>query len=581
MLREFRTLLPYLSKYRLRYFFGFLCLIIVDAAQILIPQFIKRAVDTISLGTYKLSDVLYWCILLVALALVLSIGRFFWRFFIHGSSRSIETELRDRLFAHLMNLSSGFFQRQKIGDLMARATNDLNAVRMAIGMGFVALVDGTVMASAILVVMFSQNPDIAIRAVLPLPFVTVVILLFGKAVGSRFARVQESYSKLSEISQESLSGIRVVMTFVKEAHFLKKFADANNDYRVANMELVKVFGFFFPLVTFLSGITTVILLRFGGESVLDGSMSPGDFVSMFSYLQMLVWPMVGAGFTVNMLQRGAKSLVRVNEILNTKSEIESPPRPVARHSEAHGTIAIRNLSFLFEEDRPVLRNLSLDIPAGTIIGLFGKTGSGKTTFLKLLPRLLNPPPGSVFVDGVDVRDWDLFSLRSLYGVTPQETFLFSDSLRANIAYGFPEIDENRLKDAAAVSTISRDLDDFKDGWDTVIGERGVTLSGGQKQRVSISRAIAVDPEILLLDDAFSSVDTETEAKILEALLERRKGKTTILVSHRISTLRRADRIVVFNQGTIADVGTHAELMKHGGLYAVTAKLQQLEGSSNA
>ncbi|MFA6507256.1 MAG: ABC transporter ATP-binding protein [Treponemataceae bacterium] len=583
MLKEFRTLLPYLRRYRYRYLLGFVCLAVVDAAQILIPQFIKRAVDIIASGTYAMLDILVWCVLLVAVAVVLSLGRFLWRFFIHGSSRAIENELRDKLFAHMIGLSSVFFQRHKVGDLMARATNDLSAVRMAIGMGFVALVDGTFMASAILIVMFVQNPGVTLWAVLPLPLVTVLILFFGNAVGKRFTRVQEAYSKLSEIAQESVSGIRVITTFVKEEYFTRKFTDANDEYLIANMALTKIFGFYFPLISFLSGLTTLILLRFGGVRVLDGSMSPGELVAMFSYLQMLIWPMVGAGFTVNMLQRGAKSLRRVNEILETESEIRSPDNPVSRKaSSSHGiAIKVKNLTFAYEEAKPVLRDISISLPAGKTIGIFGKTGSGKSTFLKLLPRLLNPPPGTVFIDGIDVHDWDVTELRSLFGVTPQDTYLFSDSVRANIAYGMSEIQENRLRDAASLSTISRDMEDFKDGWDTIIGERGLTLSGGQKQRVSISRAIAIDPEILLLDDALSSVDTETEKKILDSLLNDRSGKTTILVSHRISALRRADYVVVFADGAIAEQGPPQMLADANGIYAETSKLQQFADAIDA
>jgi len=409
MLREFRSLIPYLKRYRLQYGIGFVFLIIVDAAQILMPQLLKRAVDTISGGVYELSSVLRWSLLLVVAASVLSIGRFFWRFFIHGSSRRIESELRERLFAHMISLSSDFFQKNKIGDLMARATNDLNSVRMSIGMGLVAFVDGTIMAAAILVVMFSQNPSVAFYSVLPLPLVTVLILFFGKVVGKRFSAVQEKYSTMSEISQETVSGIRVVKSFVKEAYFLKKFADSVDDYLTANMELVKVFGFFFPFIAFLSGITSLILLRFGGVHVLDGAMSAGDLVAMFSYLQMLIWPMTGAGFTVNMLQRGAKSLKRVNAILETESSVidaESPIRPKSA-SGVKGLIQIRNLDYSYGEGRPVLEGVDLTLPSGAAVGIFGKTGSGKSTFLKLLPRLLDPPPKSIFIDGIDVRDYDM------------------------------------------------------------------------------------------------------------------------------------------------------------------------------
>ena len=312
-------------------------------------------------------------------------------------------------------------------------------------------------------------------------------------------------------------------------------------------------------------------------------MSPGELVAMFSYLQMLIWPMVGAGFTVNMLQRGAKSLHRVNEIFQTESEIKSPLLPVSRKTPVSREIEIqvRNLSFAYGEDKQVLRDISVALPAGKTIGIFGKTGSGKSTFLKLFPRLLDPPAGTVFVGGIDVRDWEVSELRSLFGVTPQDTYLFSDSVRANIAYGDPELAEHRLRDAASLSTISRDMEDFTDGWDTIIGERGLTLSGGQKQRVSISRAVAVNPEILLLDDALSAVDTETEKKILDALFSVREGRMTILVSHRVSALRRTDYILVFDAGAIVETGTHSELIASGGTYAETAKLQQLEESIDA
>lgn len=583
MMHNYKTLIPYFARYRKRYILGFLCLLLVDAAQIVIPQLIRKAIDTIASGEYRLWDVLGFCGLLISVALVLSIGRFLWRYFIHGSSRSIEKELRDALFAHLIGLSSSFFQRHKVGDLMARATNDLGAVRMAIGMGLVAFVDGTVMAAAILVVMFVQNPAVALWAVLPLPLVTLLILFFGKAVGKRFTRVQEAYSKISEVAQESVSGIRVIKAFVKEDYFTRKFSDANDEYRRANMGLTKVFGFYFPLISFLSGLTTLILIRFGGARVLEGSMTPGELVAMLSYLQMLIWPMVGAGFTVNMLQRGAKSLARVNEILETENEIQSPkfPSERTRRTDPSVEILVRDLDFSYGDDKLVLKGVSVRFPAGKTIGLFGRTGSGKSTFLKLLPRLLDPPPGTVFIDGIDVRDWNVTELRSLFGVTPQDTFLFSDTVRSNIGYGVSGLDDQRLRDAAALSTISRDLEDFKDGWDTLIGERGLTLSGGQKQRVSISRAVAVEPEILLLDDALSSVDADTEKKILDALLKKRAGQTTILVSHRISALRRADLVIVFDEGAVVEQGTPQALLSAGGLYAETAQLQQLADSIHA
>ncbi len=578
-LKEFRTIGSYLKRYRYRYAIGFVFLAIVDGAQILIPQFIKRAVDIISGGNYGLASIVRLGLGMIAVAAVISVGRFLWRYFIHGSSRRIETELRDRLFAHLLLLSSGFYQKNKTGDLMARATNDLNAVRMAIGMGLVAFVDGTLMASAILIVMFIHDARTAALSIAPLPVITVLILAFGNAVGKRFKRAQESYSSMSDVVQESFAGIRVVKSFVKEAWFTRKFADANDDYREANMALVRIFGLFFPLISFLSGLTTLILLLVGGSRVVEGAMSPGELVAMFSYLQMLIWPMLGAGFTINMLQRGAASLARVNEILSTVPEISSPASPAARPPEAARSalaIEIRGLDFSYPDGTAAVSGLSLAVPRGSMLGILGRTGSGKSTLLRLLPRILDPPAGAVFVDGIDVRDWDLHDLRSLFGVTPQDTYLFSDSVRNNIAYGAPGVDEDRLRAVAELSAIAGDLDDFKDGWNTVVGERGLTLSGGQKQRVAISRAAARDPDILILDDALSAVDAETEERILARLVRERRGKTTIIVSHRVSTLQHADSVLVLDRGQAAEYGTPAELAAGDGFYAETARLQQLE-----
>jgi len=574
---EFRTLLPALKKYRTHYFWGLVCLLVVDLAQMVIPQFIKRAIDLISSGAAARTSLLLLAAAMIGSAALISSGRFLWRFFIHGASRRIETELRDRLFAHLMRLSFDFYQGNKIGDLMARATNDMNAVRMAIGMGFVAFIDGTVMAAAILVIIFIEDGRTAALAVLPLPFITVLILAFGRAVGQRFKRAQEAYSALSETVQETFAGIRVIKSFVKGSWFVKKFADTNDDYRKANMELVKIFGLFFPLISFLSGITTLILLLAGGSRVIEGRMSAGTLVAMFSYLQMLIWPMVGTGFMINMMQRGAASLGRINEILAVEPLISSPAGALeAPLTASPYAVELRDLHFAYPNGTLALRGVDLRLPRGSILGLLGRTGSGKTTLLKTLSRMLDPPPGTVFIDGMDVRDWDLGALRSRFGVTPQDTYLFSASIKNNIAFGVPEAEEPRLEAVAELSAIAQDLGDFKEGWDTVIGERGLTLSGGQKQRVAISRAVLRDPEILLLDDALSAVDAQTEKRILERLLAERRGRTTILVSHRVSTLANADLVIVLDSGGISEIGTPRELAEGTGFYAQMARLQRLE-----
>ena len=613
-LKNYRSLLPYLSCYRWRYLFGLICLIIVDAAQIIIPQFIRRAVDLISSGVFEWKEIISLCLWMITIMALISLGRFFWRYFIHGSSRRIETEMREKLFEHLQSLSWDFYQKNKIGDLMARSTNDLNAVRMAIGMGLVALVDFVVMASAILAIIFAQDARSALVSIIPLPLITALILVFGKSVAKRFQAHQEAYSKMSDTAQETFAGLRVVKSFVKEWWFVKKFAANNDEYRMASMELVRLFGFFFPLVTFLSGLTVLLMLVIGGIRVINGLMTPGSLVAMFRYLNMLIWPLMGAGFMVNMIQRGAVSLARINEVLNTVPSIKDPvpeffttnhqkPRTFGTtrtYKEAIETrvrdgsayrrydgswlinaIEIKNLSFSYGEGNTALENINLTVNRGEWLGVMGKTGSGKSTLIKLLTRTLDPPPNTVMVFEHDVQKWTLADLRRLFAVSPQDSYLFSDSIHHNIGYGLDNPDEALLRKAADDASLERDIAGFAEGKDTLIGERGLTLSGGQKQRVAIARALVMDSEFLILDDSLSAVDAETERNILDALLARRKGRTTIMISHRVSTLRYAHKILVLDQGKQIEYGSPAELVNAQGFYSRMATLQRLDtGGAN-
>ena len=564
-----------MKRYRRFYVFGFLCLAVTSGGQLIIPQLIRLAVDDISSGSFEQGRILMLMAGMIGLAALIAIGRFGWRYFIHGASRRIEADLRERLFDHLVGMPRSFYGTTSSGDLMARATNDMNAIRMASGMALVALFDGIFMSTFILVILFSSRPSLAGIVIIPLPLVTILILVVGGFVGRLFREVQEGFSKLSSQAQEALAGIRVIKAFVKEAYFKRRFREANTNYQNKNMRLVRIWGLFFPLVTFLSGVTILLLLRFGGREVVVGDLSPGDFVATLSYLELLIWPMLGAGFTINMLQRGAASLERIHAILDQKPAITDPEHPVAAPTSMD--LEFRSLDFSYSDgEEKVLHDISCSVPAGTMLGILGRVGSGKSTLVKLLTRSEDPPERSIFIGGTDIRHLSLKDLRSLIATVPQDSFLFSMSVHENIAFGGNENNDDAIRRAADVSTITRDLATFPEGWETVIGERGITLSGGQRQRVAIARALATDRDILILDDALSAVDTETEELILGELLKEREGKTSIVVSHRISTLRNANMIIVLDDGRIRQIGTHEELVAQEGFYREIAELQRLE-----
>ena len=573
-MNELKTLLPYMRKHIAAYIIGIFSLALTSGSQILIPQFLRRAIDEIVGGGFELSTIAILMTQMIAVALAIALGRWGWRYFIHGASRRIEAELRRKLFDRFLSLQPSFYSRNQIGDLMARSTNDMNAIRMASSMALVALFDALFITVSVMIILFAQQPRIALLIIIPLPLVTVLTLFLGRFIRGMFRRVQEGFSTMSQQTQEIFSGVRVVKSFVKESYFFRKFRDANDEYQNRNMRLVRIWGLFFPMINFLAALMTLLLLRFGGESVILGDLSPGEFVATLSYLEMLIWPMLGAGFTINLFQRGAASMGRINEILNEQPEIESAPDAVTEMP--HTSIEVRNLTFTYSESESTsLESVNLSVPEGSILGVLGRTGSGKSTLLRLLPRLDNPPRGTIFIGGVDILDYDLKTLRGAFGTVPQDTFLFSATLRDNIGFGVDDPSDELLKHVADVSTISRDMEIFPNGWQTQVGERGITLSGGQKQRVAISRALAKEPRILVFDDALSAVDTETEELILNKLLTERENRTSIIVSHRVSTLATADRIAVFDQGKLAQFGTHDELMREEGFYSEVAILQQL------
>ncbi len=575
MLKTYKTLFPYIKKHKYRYIIGIACLVAVDSAQLLLPQYLRKAINSISEGKTALT-VLAIALVMVLTAAGIAMGRFLWRFFIHGSSRRIETALRDRYFSRLMTLPAAYFGNTAAGDLMARATNDMQAVRMAVGMAFVAFVDGGYMSIAILVAMFAQNARTTLAVVIPLPLLSLLIIFFGSLVGKRFKKMQEIYSRLSALVQETLQGMRIVQSFVKEEYFSERFAAINEDYKKASMNLVKIDGFFFPFINFLAGLSTLALVLSGGLALLENRMSPGDLAAMLAYLEMLIWPMLGAGFMVNLMQRGAASLKRINEVLAVDSEPEFGMGIQKTETAPKGDIEFKKLNMVFSDTgKTVLSDISIFLSAGKTLGILGRVGSGKTILLKTLPRIIEAPASSVYWGGHDIASYSLQALRSSIGFVPQDSFLFSDSIKENILFSDPYLPKERFEKAVSIAALDKDLRLFDKGWNTIVGEKGLSLSGGQKQRVAIARAVARNPELLILDDALSAVDTETEEEIMDALLEDRKGKTSIIVSNRVSTLGRADKIAVLDKGKLVQYGSPNELATQKGFYSEIAAMQAL------
>ena len=571
-----RRLLPYVWRHRRAFLFGLACALAATALSLVGPWVLKLAVDALQAGVTR-RGLLAYAALMLGLALASGFFRFLMRRIIVGASRHVEYDLRSDFFAHLQRLSLSYFQRQRTGDLMSRATNDLNAVRMMVGPAVMYAVTTALVFVVAVSMMLALSPWMTLISLLPLPLVTVAVRYFGREIHSRFERIQAQLSELSAVAQEALSGVRVVRAYRQETAELDRFRDANEEYLRRNRALIRLQGFFFPTLTFFLGLAALLLLWLGGREVIRGRLTLGEFVAFNSYLAMLSWPMIAFGWVTNMLQRGMASWNRMLEVLGAIPQITDPTAPVSPPAVT-GAIEIRNLTFSYD-GRPVLHDVSLRVDAGQTAAIVGPTGSGKSTLLALLPRLFDPPPGTVFVDGADVRQIPLSTLRGAIAMVQQEPFLFSDTLAENIAFGLPPDARDRLprvREAAETARLDKDVADFPGGYDTVIGERGITLSGGQRQRTALARAVATDPRILLLDDALSAVDTYTEEKILTNLRAVMAERTAIVVSHRVSTVRHADLILVLEGGRIVERGRHEALLAAGGFYADLYRKQLLE-----
>jgi ATP-binding cassette subfamily B protein len=580
--KSLRPLIPYFSKYRRSYLLGTVCVFLTNGIWILFPQVIRRAVDDLNLGVTRHKLVTY-ALLLLAVAAGKGIFQFLTRWVVIGVSREIEFDLRNDLFRHLEGLSYSYYQRTRTGDIMARATNDLNAVRMLLGPAIMYSANTIVFTAGALAFMLSISPKLTLYAFLPLPIVSITIQHFGRKIHERFERIQAMFSDISARAQENFSGVRVVRAYVQEEAEIAAFETANQEYIKRSLKLVRLMGMLWPTLETMLGLAIVLVLWLGGREVISHRMSVGEFVAFNTYMVQLTWPIIALGWVINIFQRGTASMRRINEILVEKPEIRDSEEVEVKSStsetlvatQIRGEIEFRHLNFSYNST-PVLRDINLRIPAGSSLAIVGPTGSGKTTLVSLIPRIYDAEPGSVLIDGIPIREYPLATLRRNLGFVPQETFLFSETVRENIAFGKEDATDEDVRSAARAASIAEDIEGFPEQYKTLVGERGITLSGGQKQRTAIARAIIRNPRILILDDALSSVDTHTEDKILNHLREIMQGRTTIFISHRVSTVRNADRIAVLHNGRIVELGTHDELVAKDGYYTDLYNKQLLE-----
>ena len=579
-----RRLLPYIRRYRRDYLLGFGSLALCSTLFAVSPRVLQYAIDDLYTGVTRSKLAMYAGVLLLIAGLA-GYFRYQMRRIIISASRGFEYDLRNDFFAHLERLPVAFFHQNRTGDLMSRATNDLSSVRMMVGPAVMYLANTLITAVVSIFLMFSIDARLTLIVLLPLPIVSITVKMFGSAIHKTFEEVQEKLSDMSAVVQESLTGVRVVRAYRQEQAEIDRFRAANVDYLRHNRRLSRLQGAFFPTMSLFLGLSALLALWLGSRDVMNRRITVGELVAFNAYLAQLAWPMIAFGWVTNLLERGMASWKRMLMVMDTVPEVRDEHREDQGLgigdwglAEPRGEIEFRNLSFQYG-DREVLSEISFKVPAGETVAIVGATGSGKSTLVNLLPRLHNPPRGTVFIDGRDVRDIPLSELRGAIGFVPQEPFLFSDTLGDNVAFGVPGLKQarpERIAAAAAIAQLDKDVRDFPMGYDTVVGERGITLSGGQKQRTAIARAVVTEPAILILDDALSAVDTYTEEEILSRLRKVMRERTAIIISHRISTVRDADQIIVLDAGRLVEKGTHDELIRLGGHYAELHKKQLLE-----
>jgi ATP-binding cassette subfamily B protein len=577
MLRELRPLFVYMRRYRWGYLWGTLSCIATNAAAVQFPRVLGMAVDRIEKHLANHQAILGFAGLLVAISVAKGIFLYAQRWILIGISREIEFDVRNDLFKHLEKQDSGFYQRYRTGDVMARMTNDLNAVRMLLGPALMYSANTVFFTIFALYFLLHLSPWLTLVALAPMPLASIVVQYLGHRIHDRFERIQASFSEISSQAQENYSGARLIRAFAREESQIGLFEKLNRLYIARSLRLVQLMGMLWPTLEFILGVSMVITLLVGGHLVLAHRISVGDFVEFNTYMILLIWPIIAVGWVVNLFQRGTASVQRIDELLQAEPAINDSEADLGIKADAvlHGEIEFRNLNFSYGETA-VLRDISLKIPAGSSLAIVGPTGSGKTTLVNLIPRLFEAPEGSLLVDERPVREYPLAVLRHNIGMVPQETFLFSDTIRENLAFGVPGASSEELLGAAEAAHIRQEFEEFPKGYETMVGERGTTLSGGQKQRASIARALLRRPAILILDDALASVDTYTEERILGGLRDHASASTTILISHRVSTVRNADQIAVLVGGRVVELGRHDELLELDGYYASLYHKQQLE-----
>lgn len=575
MFKRLGPLLPYMRRYKRGYAWGALAVILNNAIWIFFPLIIGIAMDDLVHHGVTREKILGYAGVLMAIALAKSVCLFYTRWILIGISRDIEFDLRNDLFLQLEKQAPEYYQQRRTGDIMARMTNDLNAVRMLLGPAIMYSANTVLFSIGALFFLLRISPTLTLYALAPLPVASVLVQALGRKIHDRFERIQAMFSDISAQAQENFSGARLIRAFAQEQAQIEAFNLSNQEYVRRGLRLVQLMGMLWPTLEFLLGIAIVIVLLVGGHQVLSHRISVGDFTAFTIYTVMLTWPMIAFGWVINLFERGTASVTRIHELLIEPPTIDDRDACKDKIPPIRGEIEFRRLSFSYDGAQ-VLKDISLKIPAGSSLALVGLTGSGKTTLVGLIPRLYEAPAGTVLIDGRSVRDYPIDELRRSIGFVPQETFLFSQTIRQNILFGSNDDSTEEMLDAAEAAHIRDEFEAFPNGFETMVGERGVTLSGGQKQRSSLARALVCDPRILILDDALASVDTYTEERILEELRRRMLGRTTILISHRVSTVRNADRIAVLANGRIEELGTHEELLAKEGYYFGLYEKQKME-----